>query len=101
MSDDTPKVALGPKKYLYAEAYAIATAIVEQLRPHCIRIEIAGSLRRKKSEVKDIDIVAIPKPYYPGGLFGGDGIAGVVNQWKKVKGNMVYDKTKHTQRILP
>ena len=87
------------KKYPYAEAYGIASAVMEKLRPHCKRIEIAGSIRRKKEEVKDIEIVAIPKPYSLG-LFE-DGIAGVVNQWEKVKGDMVYGKTKYTQRILP
>lgn len=31
------------------------------LAPHCERIEIAGSIRRKQSTVKDIEIVCIPK----------------------------------------
>ena len=30
------------KKYLYAEAYKIAVETLEQLKPHCLRIEIAG-----------------------------------------------------------
>ena len=87
------------KKYPYTEALKIASAVVEQLRPHCTRIEIAGSIRRKKPEVKDIEIVAIPQPYTTG-LFE-SGLAKVVNQWKKVKGEMEYGKTKYTQRILP
>lgn len=85
------------KKYSYAEAYKIASEVLEQLRPHCLRIEIAGSIRRKKEYVKDIEIVAIPRPYST----GEDGIAGVVNKWRKVKGEMEYGKTKYTQRILP
>ena len=64
--------------------------------PHCYRIEIAGSIRRKKPEVKDIEIVAIPKPYDIG-LFQ-SGIAVVINQWAKVKGEL---PCKYTQRILP
>ncbi|MDD5702117.1 MAG: hypothetical protein PHU23_08725 [Dehalococcoidales bacterium] len=44
----------------YENALAIAEDIVEQLRPFCDRIEIAGSIRRKKSWVKDIDLVCIP-----------------------------------------
>ncbi len=89
------------KKYPYSEARAMALDILEQLRPHCIRAEIAGSIRRKRPLVGDIEIVAIPKPYSTGGLFSDYGIATVVNQWEKVKGDMVYGKTKYTQRILP
>ncbi len=85
--------------YKYSEALSIATEILEQLKPHCIRIEIAGSIRREKPEVKDIEIVAIPKPYETG-LFE-SGLASVVNQWEKVKGEMKYGVCKYTQRILP
>lgn len=38
-----------------------AEALIEQMRPFCERVEIAGSIRREKPEVKDIEIVAIPK----------------------------------------
>lgn len=44
----------------YSQAVEIAKAWVENLSPYCQRIEIAGSLRRRKPEVKDIEIVAIP-----------------------------------------
>lgn len=44
-------------------AEAIAKKIVEELSPYCERIEIAGSVRRRKPEVGDIEIVAIPKPW--------------------------------------
>ena len=44
------------------QAQKLAQEIVEQIRPHCERIEVAGSIRRKKSEVHDVDIVLIPKP---------------------------------------
>lgn len=87
------------KKYPYAEAHAIAEDILEQLKPHCIRAEIAGSIRRKKPLVGDIEIVAIPKPYSVG-MFE-DGLATVVNKWEKVKGEMEYGKVGYTQRILP
>ncbi len=42
------------------KARAIAQGIVGTLGPYCERIEIAGSIRRGKAEVHDIDIVAIP-----------------------------------------
>lgn len=87
------------KKYPYEEAYAIATSVLEELRPHCVRAEIAGSIRRKKALVGDIEIVAIPKPYGIG-MFE-DGLAAIVNKWEKVKGDMEYGKTGYTQRILP
>lgn len=87
------------KKYTYDEAHPIAKLVLELLRPHCVRCEIAGSIRRKKSEIKDIEIVAIPKPYEIG-LFE-NGIASVVNQWQKVKGELEYGKSKYTQRVLP
>ena len=45
-----------------AKAEAVAQAIVEQLAPGCDRIEIAGSIRRCKPTIGDIEIVAIPTP---------------------------------------
>lgn len=44
-----------------AQAKSIAQEIVARLKPHCQRIEIAGSIRRGKSWVRDIDIVLIPQ----------------------------------------
>ena len=44
------------------QAQKLAEQIIEQIHPFCERIEVAGSLRRKKSEVRDIDIVLIPEP---------------------------------------
>jgi DNA polymerase/3'-5' exonuclease PolX len=39
----------------------LACAIMGKLRMHCDRIAIAGSIRRRKPEVGDIEIVCIPK----------------------------------------
>lgn len=81
-------------------AQTIALQTMELLKPHCHRIAIAGSIRRlKPNDIKDIEIVAIPKPYDIG-LFE-SGIATIVNQWTKVKGNLEYGKCRYTQRILP
>jgi DNA polymerase/3'-5' exonuclease PolX len=41
-------------------ALKAAEALVKHLRPACVRIEIAGSIRREKPEVKDIEILAVP-----------------------------------------
>lgn len=80
----------------YEEALKIALEVKALLEPYCYRIEIAGSIRRQKPEVKDIEIVAIPKPYDIG-LFH-SGIATVINSWVKVKGEL---PCRYTQRILP
>lgn len=87
------------KRYPYSEAKAIADRLVEELAPFCERIEIAGSIRRLAPDVKDIEIVCIPKPYDIG-MFE-DGIATIVNRWEATKGKLQYGKCKYTQRILP
>jgi DNA polymerase/3'-5' exonuclease PolX len=46
---------------LFAPALAVAELVVDVLRPVCDRVEIAGSLRRRKAEVHDIEIVAVPR----------------------------------------
>jgi DNA polymerase/3'-5' exonuclease PolX len=79
-----------------SEAKNIADNLVQKLSPFCFRIEIAGSIRRKKPEVKDIEIIAIPKPYEVG-LFE-SGIATIINKFEKVRGDL---PCKYTQRILP
>jgi len=42
-------------------AERIAKKYLEELAPFCERIEIAGSIRRRKAEVGDIEIVCQPK----------------------------------------
>ena len=42
-------------------AHAVAAELVGLLADACERIEIAGSIRRRKGEVHDIEIVAIPR----------------------------------------
>lgn len=44
----------------HTKAVNIAESMMNYLRPACERIEIAGSIRRGKTEVKDIEIVVIP-----------------------------------------
>lgn len=81
---------------ILAQATEIANRAKAELAPHCHRIEIAGSVRRRKAEVGDIEIVAIPKAYDVG-LFE-SGIATIVNQWPKVRGEL---PCRYTQRMLP
>jgi DNA polymerase/3'-5' exonuclease PolX len=87
---------------LIVQATAIAERVKAELAPYCERIEIAGSVRRRKSEVKDIEIVAIPQRVIAD-LFGSETtvdphFCAVVNQWRAVKG---LPTGKYTQRRLP
>lgn len=43
------------------EAREVAAPLIEALRPHCERVEVAGSIRRGKPFVNDIEIVCVPK----------------------------------------
>lgn len=52
------------------QARNLAERIIETMQPFCQRVAIAGSIRRQKPEVKDIEIVAIPKFGAPKDLFG-------------------------------
>ena len=78
------------------QAQEIAERVRAEMAPHCVRCEIAGSIRRRRPEVGDIEIVAIPRPYDVG-LFE-SGIAPIVNRWPKIKGEL---PCKYTQRMLP
>lgn len=85
------------------QATEIAKRIRSSLAPHCERIEIAGSIRRCKPEVGDIEIVCIPKTWETGLFAGADTIVdpdfcAMVDRWPTVKGKPT---GKYTQRILP
>jgi DNA polymerase/3'-5' exonuclease PolX len=45
----------------YPFALNLANRMVELLRPDCQRIEIAGSIRRKKETIGDIELVLISR----------------------------------------
>ena len=45
-----------------ASATEKALAVVDHLRPFCAQIEIAGSIRRRRPEVGDLDFVIQPLP---------------------------------------
>ncbi len=44
-----------------ALALRLAEYLKERFEPYCERVEIAGSVRRGKPEVKDIELVVVPK----------------------------------------
>lgn len=75
MPDGKPDRKPGPATPLMqlADARALAAALMEEMRPACHRVEVAGSVRRGKAEVKDLELVAIPaweEILDPGDLFG-------------------------------
>lgn len=87
---------------LLQNAQPIAERLKTELAPYCERIEIAGSIRRQKPEVKDIELVVIPK-HVPADMFGSTtephpDFCRIINALEKVKGEPT---GKYTQRILP
>lgn len=75
---------------IYSKAKPLADRVVEMLQPHCNIINIAGSVRREKPEVKDIEVVAVPKKIFNAtDLFGGGnniivpGFAEAIEQFTK------------------
>ena len=74
------------------EARAIADRLVDAVRPAVTRVEVAGSVRRQKPHVKDIELVAIVADYDelyrrlgPLGRFIKPGVPDVVD-WPPKKG---------------
>ena len=55
-----------------AKAKDIAIEVGRQLLPHCDKLNIAGSIRRGKPDVKDVELVCLPTTYQapPEQLFG-------------------------------
>lgn len=50
------------QRWPLADALAVAETLRDTLAPACHRIEIAGSVRRKRADPADIELVCIPKP---------------------------------------
>jgi DNA polymerase (family 10) len=46
------------------EAERLAQDFIEEIRPFCERIQVAGSVRRKRPEVKDVDLVMIVRDWF-------------------------------------
>ncbi len=60
-NDQKPKTNGLKPTFPAATARRVAEKIVEELRPFAYRIEIAGSLRRNRPAVHDIDLVVEPR----------------------------------------
>lgn len=58
------------KRYELSAARDVAEAFARLIAPYCERLDIAGSIRREKPHVKDIEIVTIPRHERQHDLFG-------------------------------
>ena len=79
---------------ILSEADSCAGHVLDCLRLHCERIEIAGSIRRREKSVGDIEIVCIPKTIPIGDDLFGENItkrtpsfSKVVNGFAHIKGD--------------
>jgi len=75
---------------ILAYATRLAEEAKAELAPYCARIEIAGSIRRKKPEPNDIELVCIPDSPR---LYD---FANIIHRWPKIKG---LPTGKYTQRV--
>jgi len=86
------------------EARYIAERVVHKLVPVCERVLIAGSIRRQRPDVHDIDICCIPKRKPIKDLFGTiikhvpiQEFCDQIDSWEKLKGEAT---GKYTQRLF-
>ena len=77
---------------MYEEILSIAERYKKILEPYCKRLEIAGSIRRKKSECGDIELVIIRD------LEKLEELKSLIGEWKRIKGDIT---GRYTQRMLP
>lgn len=49
------------ERFPLARAEEVAAALAVALEPACDRIQIAGSIRRRAADVKDIEVVVVPR----------------------------------------
>jgi DNA polymerase/3'-5' exonuclease PolX len=61
------------------QAQAIIKPLVDRIAPHCLNIYVAGSIARKKPDVKDVDIVIEPIRHPTRDMFGE-----IVGWWSEV-----------------
>lgn len=88
---------------LHRDALKIADRVFQELFFHCERIEIAGDIRRKLSDIRIIDIVCTPKmgnrPSSKTGKYAPVmRYIEVINKWRRIKGEP-WDRT--TSRFVP
>lgn len=57
------------------EAQKIADMVKAELAPYCERIEVAGSVRRRKPDPHDIDMVCVPRTFMLTDMLGPTGVS--------------------------
>lgn len=60
--DEEAKAIVVKKDLELKEAEVFAGMLKQNLEKYCKRIEVVGSIRRRKTEVRDIDYVVVAKP---------------------------------------
>ena len=58
------------RRYHLEDAEAAAGRLRDALAPYCERIEVAGSIRRRRPDVGDVELLCIPRPGQTETLFG-------------------------------
>jgi DNA polymerase/3'-5' exonuclease PolX len=97
-------MASSEKQIPYEEAKLIAEKYLQIFKPLCERIEIAGSIRREKKLINDIELVCIPSTIrVEDGLFEFKNVrapefVSLVDSFNRVKGN---GAGKYAQLNLP
>jgi DNA polymerase/3'-5' exonuclease PolX len=71
--------AAGKTRVPLAQAAAIAAEARARLAPACRRIEVAGSIRRRRAEVADVELVAVPETLSRGNDLLGDPLPGEIS----------------------
>lgn len=86
------------------EARALADKLIALLKPHIVRGNIAGSFRRGKAELSDLDIVVIPQMENIKDMFDNvigsqpiQGFISTINSWEKIIGEPT---GKYCKRII-
>lgn len=77
------------------QARQLARILMGRLEPACERIEIAGSIRRSKAWVKDVELVCIPKP---GGQL--DALLAMLEQRGDAGGRRIYRSRAYLEERL-
>ncbi len=58
------------RRWSLADAEQVAHALLSLLSPSCVQIAVAGSIRRKRPDPADIELLCIPKPHEEEVLLG-------------------------------
>ena len=90
------------RRWPLAEALPIAQRLRTRLSCACARIEIAGSIRRCKRDVGDVELLAIPRlTSYQANFFGLARAYDHLEEWVKtliIAGDLAYRPTTHAAR---